>query len=264
MNSSIRIALVRAVPVKGDIAANQAILMRILGRIGRHRPDVVVTPECFLDGYVSTERGITRETIRDYAIDPDDSDAVEEVRSWAKRRHCWVILGCTRRVRGGAANSALVIDRRGRVVGAYDKIAIKGASAVNVPGKGQPVFDADFGRFGVMICADRHWPESVRNPALEGALIIFNPAYGGHGEMNNWLIRIRARESEIAVVFAHPLKSLVAAVDGRLLLDEASAEPPYSIAEVDLRPIARLRRDPRSRLNRARARFYRRAARRRG
>ena len=61
----------RAYPKKGALrAANHVRLMRILGDVSAHRPDVVVTPECYLDGYVSTEAEVSKGNIVEYAIDP--------------------------------------------------------------------------------------------------------------------------------------------------------------------------------------------------
>ena len=68
----IVVAQIRAVPRKGDLDANHATVMSVLAGI-EDDVDVVVTPECFLDGYVSTESAVTRETIGEYAIDPESS-----------------------------------------------------------------------------------------------------------------------------------------------------------------------------------------------
>ena len=69
----LRIAQVRAYPKKGALRANHVRLMRILGEVSAHRPDVVVTPECYLDGYVSTEAEVSKGNIVEYAIDPSSS-----------------------------------------------------------------------------------------------------------------------------------------------------------------------------------------------
>ena len=55
----IRIAQFRAYPVKGDLQANHSRLMRVLDDVSAHKPDVVITPECYLDGYMSTETETT-------------------------------------------------------------------------------------------------------------------------------------------------------------------------------------------------------------
>ncbi|MBL9215593.1 MAG: carbon-nitrogen hydrolase family protein [Opitutaceae bacterium] len=253
----IRVAAVRSYPAKGDLDANLERLMEILGQVGRQHPDVVVTPECFLDGYLAFRSDVTRGNMVRWAIDPERSPAARRVAEWARTHRCWVILGCTRRVRGGAANSAVIFDRRGRYVGAYDKVHCRGDDRKFVPGRTLPVFKADFGRFGVMICADRRWPETVRTLALQGALVIFNPTYGQQDEKNSWLVRTRSFESETPIVFTHPGQSLFTDAKGEVLLDERTAESGFSVAEINLGGVRALRANPGSFLNQRRPDAYR-------
>jgi predicted amidohydrolase len=51
---SLRIAQIRIVPEKGNPACDLLKLRSALKAVRRHHPDVVATPECFLDGCVST------------------------------------------------------------------------------------------------------------------------------------------------------------------------------------------------------------------
>ena len=52
----MRLAEIKAVPEKGALAPNHALLFSILQDVAAYRPDVVITPECFLDGYLSVEK----------------------------------------------------------------------------------------------------------------------------------------------------------------------------------------------------------------
>lgn len=253
----IRVAAVRSYPAKGDLAANAERLADILAAIAPQRPDVVVTPECFLDGYAVTRPEVSRTRLRRLAIDPADSPHARRVAAWAREHRAWVILGCARRVPGGVANSALIYDRGGRLVGTYDKVHCRGHDRKFVAGRSLPVFRADFGRFGVMICADRRWPETVRTLALQGAIVIFNPTYGQHDEMNVCLMRTRSFESEIPIVFAHPGQTLITDARGGIVLNDVFAAPPWSVVEVNLARAAALRRDPESFLNTRRPAAYR-------
>ena len=60
--SRIRLAQVKTYPDKGRIEANHAKLMKIFADIEKNQKvDVVITPEGFLDGYVATEKSVTRD-----------------------------------------------------------------------------------------------------------------------------------------------------------------------------------------------------------
>ena len=62
----LRIAQIKAYPQKGDLHANHERLVSILRQVQEHRPDVVVTPECFLDGYIVTEDWLSGENLANY------------------------------------------------------------------------------------------------------------------------------------------------------------------------------------------------------
>ena len=80
-------------------------------------------------------------------------------------------------------NSAAVIDADGKYLGKYRKTHIPHVNPgfwekfYFRPGNlGYPCFDTAFGRIGVYICYDRHFPEGARCLGLNGAEIIFNPS----------------------------------------------------------------------------------------
>src|SRR6186713_288138 len=80
-------------------------------------------------------------------------------------------------------NSAAVIDADGKYLGKYRKTHIPHVAPgfwekfYFRPGNlGYPCFDTAFGRIGVYICYDRHFPEGARCLGLNGAEFIFNPS----------------------------------------------------------------------------------------
>lgn len=81
-------------------------------------------------------------------------------------------------------NTAAVIDADGKYLGKYRKTHIPHVAPgfwekyFFKPGNSDdwPVFDTAYGKVGVYICYDRHFPEGWRALALNGAEIIFNPS----------------------------------------------------------------------------------------
>jgi omega-amidase len=253
----IRVAQIKVIPIRGDLDANHVRLIDILRRVADHRPDVVVTPECFLDGYVSTESWVTKENIIEYAIDPRDSIYTRAVADWSAQTHSWFILGCTRASSEGAYNTALVFDRAGNLVGCYDKTHCQDNDRKYLPGRDIPFFESDFGRFGVLICADRRWPETVRTLALKGARLIINPTYGMHDERNLHMMETRSYESEIFIVFTHPSQALVIGPKGQIICNEVSEEKTYTVNEIDLSEVDAVRSGEFSHLKDRRPDLYR-------
>lgn len=58
---------------------------------------------------------------------------------------------------------------------------------------GAPVYDTPFGKIGVAICYDRHYPEYMRALALQGADIVFVPQAGAVGEWPEGLYQSELR-----------------------------------------------------------------------
>lgn len=80
-------------------------------------------------------------------------------------------------------NTAAVIDEQGNYLGKYRKSHIPHCHPgfwekfYFKPGNlGYPVFPTKFGKIGVYICYDRHFPEGARELGLNGAEIVFNPS----------------------------------------------------------------------------------------
>ena len=233
--SKIRIAQVKVYPEKGNMRANHKRLMTILKNIeNSHNVDVVVTPEGFLDGYVSTEKSVTKGDMVKYAINPVTSKYTHEVSNWAKRNKAWFFYGCTRKVADGVFNTALIYNRAGFLVGMYDKLHIQTHDYKYIPGKHLNVYESDFGLFGVMICADRRWPETTRTLTLKGARVIFNPTYGMHGDLNLCMMRTRAYENGIFIIFTHPGQSLITGPKGDIVCNNKDKNQSYTITEIDL------------------------------
>jgi len=79
-------------------------------------------------------------------------------------------------------NSAVVIDADGRLLGTYRKNHIPLSTLFYEklyfkPGNlGYPVFPTRFGKVGMVICHDRHYPEGARAVALGGAEFLLVPS----------------------------------------------------------------------------------------
>lgn len=231
----IRIAQIRCVPEKGKLRENHETLLSVLSEITPHGVDVVVTPECFLDGYVATEDRVDADSLRAYAVPTADHPYVQSVAAWARGGSSWVILGCSRLDSArNVRNSALVLDRHGVTVGWYDKTHCQTHDMKYAPGDALPAFESDFGPFGVMICADRRWPETVRTLALRGARVILNPTYGMHGEKNLRMMQTRSYESEVFIAFTHPRQSLITGPTGDIVCNDTDEACRFAVTEIDL------------------------------
>jgi beta-ureidopropionase len=102
-------------------------------------------------------------------------------------------------------NSAAVVGPEGRVIGKYRKASIPFMDRARSseprgnekfyfePGDlGFPTFETPFGRIGILICYDRHFPEAARVLGLNGAEIVFVPTVTSTMTRHLWEIELRA------------------------------------------------------------------------
>ena len=175
----LRVAVAQVGARVGDVAANLALAGRYLRQAAGHGADLVVFPECFVQGYtVRPDALATAEA----AADPSAS----ALRALAARHRIAVIAGfieANPANPGRPYNSALVVERDGRLAGVYRKTHLYGAEHnAFTAGDAYPVFalrlraDRPPLPVGVAICADIEYPEVIRLLALGGSRLIAVPS----------------------------------------------------------------------------------------
>jgi N-carbamoylputrescine amidase len=107
----------------------------------------------------------------------------EVMQGLAKKHSMAIVVPLYEREQAGVYyNSAAVVDADGKYLGKYRKQHIPHTSGfwekfLFKPGNlGYPVFQTAYGKIGVYICYDRHFPEGARLLGLNGAEIVFNPS----------------------------------------------------------------------------------------
>ena len=71
---------------------------------------------------------------------------------------------------------------------------------------GFKVFDTEFGKVGIVICYDRHLPESIRTCVLKGADLIIIPTANTKAEpmeMFEWEIRVQAMQNQVFIAMCN-------------------------------------------------------------
>jgi N-carbamoylputrescine amidase len=115
--------------------------------------------------------------------EPIPGPTVERLTEYAKKYQMAMIIPIYEREMAGVYyNTAAVVDADGTYLGKYRKNHIPHTSGFwekyfFKPGNlGYPTFQTRYGRIGVYICYDRHFPEGARLLGLNGAEIVFNPS----------------------------------------------------------------------------------------
>ena len=212
----VRLALLKHKPEKWDLQGNMAAFRRFARQAQARGAQLFVTCESYLDGYCVTDKPLDTQRFQEIAQDVQASKQIECVRQVAKETAMRIVFGFSQRVEGGVKNAAILVDDSGHDRGIYHKTHLLDHDLHYLPGDDLPVFDTQLGTIGIMICADRRWPETARTLKLKGADFIVNPTYGMHHYANEWWMRTRAYENETYIAFAHPMVSLVCNPTGDL------------------------------------------------
>ncbi len=123
----------------------------------------------------------------------------------AKQRSSYIVAGLYEREGHTVYNTAVLLDREGRVAGKYRKVYLPIGEIEGglTPGNEYPVFRTDFGTIGLMICYDVFFPDPARALARLGAEIVLMPIWGG----NEVLAQARAIDNQVFLVssgYDHP------------------------------------------------------------
>jgi predicted amidohydrolase len=134
----------------------------------------------------------------DVAEPVPDGPTVRALGEYARAKSAYVAAGIYERDGPAVYNTAVLLDRKGRLAGKYRKVYLprEEIEAGLTPGNAYPVFETDFGRVGLMICWDVQYADPARALALNGAEIILLPIWGG----NLTLMRARAIENHVFLV----------------------------------------------------------------
>ena len=179
MTKTARIALLQLPAFSMEEAAEGLAhaLRRIDETAREHKLDLIALPEVTYPAYFLGTQDMTACGV----LSP--AEAAEAFAAKAREHGVYIAVGLAldahgdEVVAGGPryANGALLIGRDGEVVGRYDKSLLwHFDNRWFAAGEAYPVFETDFGRVGMLVCADGRLPEIARCLTLDGAQIILD------------------------------------------------------------------------------------------
>ncbi len=192
-----RIALLQ-LALAGTVEENRSRCLAMVERAARGGAQIVLLPELCTTPFFPAWKPNTKYFAYAEEIPGPTTAAVAEL---ARRHEVVVVVPLFERVgRSVYYNSAAVVDADGALLGTYRKhhIPLNPIFAEKLyfkPGNsGYPVFDTRYGKVGVYICHDRHYPEGVRCLALGGAEVILIPSATNDGSLSGkvWEVELRA------------------------------------------------------------------------
>ena len=187
----VRLAAVHFRPRGGKSAADNCKLFApLIAEAAKQHADLVCMPECL------TQYG-TGLKYADVA-EPIPGPSTEYFGELARKHDLYLVAGLIERSERLIYNTAVLIGPDGKLVGKYRKVCLPREEIAGgiTPGTEYPVFDTRFGKVGMMVCWDVHFPEVARNLSNAGAEVIALPIWGGNPD----LAKARAIENQVYLV----------------------------------------------------------------
>ncbi|MGI6457765.1 MAG: carbon-nitrogen hydrolase family protein [bacterium] len=169
---------------------NLKLFAQYINQAGEQGADIVCLPE-----------GITVVGTQKSYIDvaePVPGLSTKALGKMAREHEMYIVAGIYEQEGDVVYNTSILLNRQGELQGTYRKVALPREEIEGgiTPGDSCPVFETDFGRIGMMICWDVHFPEPARQMGYQGAEIILMPIWGG----NEKLFAARAIENQLYLV----------------------------------------------------------------
>ncbi|MBL9125317.1 MAG: carbon-nitrogen hydrolase family protein [Planctomycetaceae bacterium] len=215
--STVRVAGLVLKWIRGDKTANYARAEAMIRAAAAGGAQLVCTTECFLDGYAIADKSIPLDTFRALGEPIPGGEYFQKLSRLADELNIHLLAGMLEADGTDRFNTAVLLGPAGEILGKYRKQKLGHESLRNTPGTESKVFDTEFGRVGVMICADRTEPAIVAGYKANGADFLLCPSGGMYGPArNDPIVQARSRETELPILFVHPAEFLATAPDGTI------------------------------------------------
>jgi len=159
---------------EGSMKKNLDKSLFLMKEAAANYADIILFPEVQLTEFFPQYE---RKDVVQYRLQID-SDEVKAFQTVCKEVGIIAVPNIYLEEDGCAYDASILIDRGGEVIGIQKMVHVAQAKQFYEQDYYAPsddgfkVFDTEFGKIGIVVCFDRHYPESIRTEAMMGADII--------------------------------------------------------------------------------------------
>lgn len=250
----MRIALAQ-MKMTADIKENYQKAVKMLTEAAGKGADLICFPEIQLSPFFPQYPG---SDVKKYTLTLD-SEYVKGIQTACRENHIYASPNFYIEENGRRYDMSLLIDDKGEIIGRQKMVHIAQCEQFYeqdyyAPSEeGFTVFDTRFGKIGIVVCFDRHYPESIRTEALRGAELIIIPTANTKAEPSElfqWEVKVQAFQNSVNVAMCNRVgregkmdflgASIVIDYDGNTIALAGDVED-LLIAKVDLADAKRRR-----------------------
>jgi hypothetical protein len=140
-----------------------------LKEAGQNKVDIACLPEEFAG----------------FNAEPIPGPTTDAIAKLARQYNMYVICPIREQAGDKQYNTAVLIDRRGEIIGSYRKVFVYWGEGLTPSQDGVKIFDTDFGKISILTCFDINFAELwYEADALNAEIVFWPSAYGGGMPLN--------------------------------------------------------------------------------
>lgn len=240
----------------GTIVSNLEKSIQAMENAAKNHADLILFPEVQLTEFFPQYPG---QDVRKYRIELD-SEIVKKLCRAAKENYIMAVPNILLYENDKTYDASLFIQKDGTIAGVQKMVHIAQAKQFYEQDYYAPaddgfhVFDTEYGRIGIVVCFDRHYPESIRTESLMGAELILIPTVNTKAEpseMFEWELRVQAFHNSVILAMCNRVgregemdfsgESMVVDANGSVIT-KVSDEEQIIYAEVNLAEAGKIRK----------------------
>ncbi len=203
----MKIALIQPKLVD-DMEENLSKALASMDEVASKGAELICFPEIQLTPFFPQYSG---RDVSSYAVEIKD-DCVIQLREKCRELRIIGLPNIYLKEGNNRFDASPVIDSDGSLLGVSKMVHIVQAACFfeqdyyTPSDTGFQVFETSVGRVGVVICFDRHYPESIRTCTLKGAQLIVIPTANTKGEpleMFEWELRVAAMQNGVYIAMCN-------------------------------------------------------------
>ena len=251
----MRIALAQ-MKNSGNMQDNLDKSVEFIREAAKNRADLILFPEVQLTEFFPQYEG---QDVTKYRLKMD-SEEIKKFQAVSREYSIISVPNIYLEENGNAYDASLFIGADGEIKGIQKMVHVAQAEQFyeqdyyTPSDDGFKVFDTEYGKIGIVVCFDRHYPESIRTEALMGADLILIPTVNTKAEsseMFEWELRVQAFQNSVAVVMCNRVgcegemdfsgESIAVDANGEVIA-KADDEEQILYVDIEIRDSGRIRK----------------------
>lgn len=238
-----------------DMNSNLEKSLNYIRKSAENGAELVLFPEVHLTEFFPQYPGQNADK---FAVSLD-SDIIRSFREACRESHVIAVPNVYLLDNGRTYDASILIGRDGTVTGIQKMVHVAQAEKFyeqdyyTPSDDGFHVFDTEYGKIGIVVCFDRHYPESIRTEALNGTDLILIPTVNTKAEpseMFEWEIRVQAFQNSVPVAMCNRVgqegemdfsgESIIVDANGEILAKSGGREE-IIYADIDMKQASKVR-----------------------